>query len=112
MTTGHDQRPAPGNQAGQQLAAVADGLADRHIRTRITRLGDTPVLTIEDAATGQSPATVSVDPDTSGPGLPLSLGPRPTTMGSPAAMRWLRSAFTECWQACLRRAFRSGGCGW
>ena len=59
------------NQASQQLAAVADGLAGRSIQVRLTRVGDTPVLTVEDSAPGQDPATVSADPDTTRPVLPL-----------------------------------------
>ena len=71
MTTSHGHRPAPRHQASQHLTAVADGLADRSVSIRLTHLGDTPVLTIEDSAAGQDPVTVSVDPDTSQPGLPL-----------------------------------------
>jgi hypothetical protein len=60
MTTAHDQ-----------LSAVAAGLSGHGISIRLTRLGDTPVLTIEEPAAGPDPTTVSVDPDPGDPGLPV-----------------------------------------
>jgi hypothetical protein len=66
--------PAPGippRDASQQLTAVATGLAGRDIMVRLTSIGDTPVLTAQGSVPRHEPATVSVDPDTTQPGLPL-----------------------------------------
>jgi hypothetical protein len=71
LTTGHPPQPASRNQARQDLAAVAVGIASHGISTRLFRIGDVPVLTIEDPTGGQDPTTVSISPDLSAPGLPL-----------------------------------------
>jgi len=69
MTT----RPAPPPPSAQarHLADVAAVLAGHRLTIRRTRIGGTPVLTIEDHATGGAPATISVDPDTASPGPSL-----------------------------------------
>jgi hypothetical protein len=59
------QQPARSDQVSQHLGAIAARLTDRGISSRLSRLGDTPVLTIEEPAAGPNAATVSVDPDTS-----------------------------------------------
>jgi hypothetical protein len=59
------------NQAGRHLAAVAVGFTGRGIATHLSRIGDVPVLTIEEPTGGPDPTTISVNPDLSGPGLPL-----------------------------------------
>ena len=71
MTTGHLPQSASRNQARQDLAAVAAGFTSHGISTRLYRIGDVPVLTIEDPTGGPEPTTVSISPDLSAPGLPL-----------------------------------------
>ena len=62
----------PASFARQHLAAIAASLTERGIASRLTLLGDTPVLTIDEPAAGPDSATVAVDPDTSvGTGLRL-----------------------------------------
>jgi hypothetical protein len=72
MTTGPGQprRPAPGEQASQHLTAIAASLASNGLTGHVTRLGGTPVLTIDDPAAGPHAATITVDPDP-GTGLPV-----------------------------------------
>jgi hypothetical protein len=66
------QQPPRSDQAGQHLGAIAARLTDRGIPSRVSRLGGTPVLTIEEPAAGPNAATVSIDPDTrNGPGLSI-----------------------------------------
>jgi hypothetical protein len=50
-------------QASQHLSAIAARLTDHGIASRLSVLGSTPVLTIEEPAAGPNPPTVSVDPD-------------------------------------------------
>lgn len=69
MTTGQIQQPVSPDQAGQHLTTVAAGFADSGISTRLTRIGDMPVLTIEEPASGPNPITISIDPDLSNPGM-------------------------------------------
>ena len=65
------QRP-PRDQASQHLTAIAARLTARGITSRLARLGGTPVLTIDQLASGPYPVTVTVDPDTgTGSGLPV-----------------------------------------
>ncbi len=71
MTTGHIPPSASRNQAGRHLAAVAAGFTGHGIVTRLSRIGDVPVLTIEEPTGGPDPTTISVNPDLSGSGLPL-----------------------------------------
>jgi hypothetical protein len=71
LTTGPLPQPASPNQARQDLAAVAAGFTSSGISTRLFRIGDVPVLTIEDPTGGPDPTTVSISPDLSAPGLPL-----------------------------------------
>ena len=71
MTTGHPPQSASRNQARQDLAAVAAGFTGHGINTRLFRIGDVPVLTIEDPTGGPDPTTVAISPDLSAPGLPL-----------------------------------------
>jgi hypothetical protein len=68
VTPGHPPLTAP---PGQHLAALADGFTRRGISTRLTRIGDVPVLTIEEATGGPNPTTISIDPDLDDPGLSL-----------------------------------------
>jgi hypothetical protein len=63
-----DRQPARGNQARrarQYLTAIAASLNGHGITSRVTRLGGTPVLTIEEPAAGPNPATITIDPDLS-----------------------------------------------
>ena len=71
MTTGHHPQSAPRDQADRHLAAVAAGFTGHRIATRLSRIGDVPVLTIEEAAGGPDPTTISINPDLSDPSLPL-----------------------------------------
>jgi hypothetical protein len=71
LTTGHPPQPASRDQARQDLAAIAAGFTSHGISTRLFRIGDVPVLTIEDPTAGPDPTTVSISPDLSAPGLPL-----------------------------------------
>jgi hypothetical protein len=75
MTTPPAQHPMPGTQAsaaGQHLAAIAASLSGHGITCRLTRLGGTPVLTIDAPGDGEDLAAVAIDPDIyAGPGLRL-----------------------------------------
>ena len=71
MTTGHIPQPASRDQAGLHLAAVAASFTGHGIATRLSRIGDVPVLTIEEPTSGPDPTTISINPDLSDPGLPL-----------------------------------------
>ena len=71
MTTGHLPQPAPRDQADRHLAAVAAGITGHGISPRLSRIGDVPVLTIEEPTGGPDPTTISINPDLSDPGLPL-----------------------------------------
>ncbi len=71
MTTGPLPQPASPDQARQHLAAVAAGFTGHGISARLYRIGDVPVLTIEDPAGGPEPTTISISPDLSAPGLPF-----------------------------------------
>jgi hypothetical protein len=71
VTTGHQPRPASSNQADRHLAALAAGFTGYGISPRLSRIGGVPVLTIEEPTGGPDPMTVSINPDLSGPGLPL-----------------------------------------
>jgi hypothetical protein len=71
LTPGHTTQPAPPTPASQHLTAVAAGFTRRGISTRLTRIGDVPVLTIEEATGGPNPTTISIDPDLDDPGLSL-----------------------------------------
>lgn len=71
MTTGHIPQSASGDQVGQQLAAVAAGFSGHGIATRLSHIGDVPVLTIEEPTGGPDPTTISINPDLRGPGLAL-----------------------------------------
>jgi hypothetical protein len=69
MTTELGQSPAPresANVTGEHLAAIAARLSERGIASRLTRLGGTPVLTIDEPGGGTDSAAVAIDPDTSG----------------------------------------------
>jgi hypothetical protein len=72
-TAPHPRGPQPSSdQASPHLTAIAARLKARGITGRLTRLGGTPVLTIDQPAAGPHPVTVTVDPDTSnGSGLPV-----------------------------------------
>jgi hypothetical protein len=56
-------RPSRDHQASQHLSAIAARLTDHGIASRLSRLGSTPVLTIEEPAAGPNPPTITVDPD-------------------------------------------------
>ena len=71
MTPGSLPQPASRNQARQDLAAVAAGFTSHGISTRLFRIGDVPVLTIEDPTGRPDPTTVSISPDLTAPGPPL-----------------------------------------
>ena len=71
MTTGHIPPSASRDQAGRHLAAVAAGFTGHGIATRLSRIGDVPVLTIEEPTGGPDPTTISINPDLGRPGLPL-----------------------------------------
>ena len=69
MTTELSQSPAsrdPASSAHQHLAAIAASLAKHGLTSRLTRLGGTPVLTVDEPAGGPDSPTVAIDPDTSG----------------------------------------------
>jgi hypothetical protein len=70
VTTGRLSQPASRDQA-DRLAAVAAGFTGHGISARLSRIGDVPVLTIEEATGGPDPTTISINPDLSDPGLPL-----------------------------------------
>jgi hypothetical protein len=71
MTTGHIPQSASRNQADRHLAAVAAGFTGHGIATHLSRIGDVPVLTIEEPTGGPNPTAISINPDLSAPGLPL-----------------------------------------
>ena len=71
MTSAYLPQAATPEQAAPQLAAVADSVTGHRISTRLSRIGNVPVLTIEEPADGPDPTTVSIHPDPSTPGLPL-----------------------------------------
>ena len=71
MTTEHNPQQTSRNRAGQHLATVAAGFAGHGIVTRLSCIGDVPVLTIEEPTGGPDPTTISVNPNLSDPGLPL-----------------------------------------
>jgi hypothetical protein len=71
LTTGPLPQLASPTQAGTHLAAVAAAIAGHGLSTRLYRIGDIPVLTIEDPASGSDPTTISISPDLTNPGLPL-----------------------------------------
>jgi hypothetical protein len=71
MTTGHTPKSASRHQADQHLAALAAGFTCHGIATHLSRIGDVPVLTIEEPTGGPDPTTISINPDLSAPGLPL-----------------------------------------
>ena len=67
MTTGHLPQSASRNQAGRHLAAVTAGFTGHGIATRLARIGDVPVLTIEEPPGGPDPMTVSIKPGSQRP---------------------------------------------
>jgi hypothetical protein len=71
VTTGHIPQPAPADQADRHLAAVAAGFTGHDIATHLSRIGDVPVLTIEEPTGGPDPTTISINPDLSDPGVSL-----------------------------------------
>lgn len=71
MTTAHIRQPASGDQAGQYLSAVAASFTGHGIAARLSRIGDVPVLTIEEPTSGPDPTTISINPDLSSHGLLL-----------------------------------------
>jgi len=71
MTTGHITQPVSRNQADRHLAAVAAAFTGHGIVTHLSRIGDVPVLTIEEPSGGPEPTTISINPDLSARGLPL-----------------------------------------
>jgi hypothetical protein len=71
VTTGHLPQSASRAQVDRQLAAVTAGLTGHGITTSLSRIGDVPVLTIEEPTDGPDPTTISINPDLSDPGLPL-----------------------------------------
>jgi hypothetical protein len=71
VKTGQLPQPALHDQAGRHLTAVAAGVTVHGITARLSRIGDIPVLTIEEPAAGPDPTTVTINPDLGGPGLPL-----------------------------------------
>jgi hypothetical protein len=68
----------PSDQAGRHLTAIAARLTARGIISRLTRLGGTPVLTIDQPTGGPHPVTVTVDPDPD-PDPALGTAPDPGT---------------------------------
>jgi len=71
VITGHQLRPASNDEANQHLAAVAADLTGHGISPSLSRIGDVPVLTIEEPTGRPDPTTVSINPDLSNPGMPL-----------------------------------------
>jgi hypothetical protein len=71
VTTGQLPQSAAHDQAGRQLTAVAAGFTERGITAHLSRIGDVPVLTIEEPASGPDPTTVTINPDLGDRGLPL-----------------------------------------
>ena len=87
VTTGHHPQPASRDQADRHLAAVAAGVTGHGISPCLSRIGDVPVLTIEEPTGGPDPTTVSINPDLSDPGhaarmhLPVDTAPRRAPRG-------------------------------
>ena len=71
MTTGHLPQSASRDEADRHLAAVMARVAGHGVSPRLSRIGNVPVLTIEEPAGGPDPTTVSINPDLSAPGMPL-----------------------------------------
>ena len=72
MTIGPLPQPSSErDQAGQHLAAVAAAATGHGLSTRLFRIGDVPVLTIEESTGGPDPTTISLSPDLTDPALPL-----------------------------------------
>jgi len=71
VTSAHLPQAATLEQVAPQLAAVADSVTGHRISARLSRIGDVPVLTIEEPTDGPDPTTVSIHPDPSTPDLPL-----------------------------------------
>jgi hypothetical protein len=71
VTTRHLAQSASRDQADRHLAAVASGFTGRGINPRLSRIGDVPVLTIEEPTSRLDSTTVSINPDLSAPGQPL-----------------------------------------
>lgn len=71
MTPGPLPQPAPRTHADQHLARVAAAVTSHGITTRLHRIGDVPVLTIEEPTGGPDPTTISITPDITDPALPL-----------------------------------------
>jgi hypothetical protein len=73
MTIRPDPPASPGTQAVfQHLAAIAVSLSGHGVTSRLTRVGGTPVLTIEGPGGEEDCATIAIDPDTyAGPRLRL-----------------------------------------
>ena len=71
MSTGHQPRPASNDQADRHLAAVAAGVTGHGISPCLSRIGDVPVLTIEEPTGSPDPTTVSINPDLTAPGQSL-----------------------------------------
>jgi hypothetical protein len=71
LTTGPLPQPASPTQAGQHLAAVAAAVTGHGLITRLYRIGDVPVLTIEEPTDGPAPTTISLSPDLTNPALSL-----------------------------------------
>lgn len=73
MTAELGRPPAPrvvARLGRRQLTAIGARLSEHGIASRLTRLGDIPVLTIDDRAGGPDCVTITVDPDLGGgPGL-------------------------------------------
>lgn len=67
MTTGHIPQSASRNQADRHLAAVAAGFTGHGIATHLSRIGDVPILSIEEPTGGPDPTTISINPDLSAP---------------------------------------------
>jgi hypothetical protein len=71
VTAAHLPQAATPEQAAPQLAAVAESVTGHRISARLSRIGNVPVLTIEEPTDGSDPTTVSIHPDPSTPDLPL-----------------------------------------
>jgi hypothetical protein len=82
VTPGYLPQSASRDQADQNLAAVAAGLTGYGSSPRLSRIGDVPVLTIEEPTDGPDPMTVSINPDLSDPSLPVecTMGRHPCRM--------------------------------
>ena len=71
MTTGHLPPSAMRDEADRHLAAVVARVTGYGISPSLSRIGDVPVLTIEEPTGGLDPTTVSINPDLSDPAMPL-----------------------------------------